>query len=310
MTVDVILATYNGEAYLGEFLQSLGRQTYTEWNLLARDDGSTDATVALLDAFADRYPGKVRVFRRPDDAPRGVVLNFSAAAGESDAPYLCFADQDDVWLPEKISTLVTAMQECEARYGNALPILVHSDLRVVDEALAPVADSFMAYQGLSPTGGARLARLLVRNVVTGCAMMINRSLRHKAMPLPNEAVMHDWWYALVAASMGKLTYVPEPLVAYRQHGANTLGAQRLGLSLIVARLRFFERSRQRLRAKVLQAGCLLKRYRDSMTEEDLHLLEGFSKLYERHPLARRWDVVRFGFWDSGLIRNLGFLAAL
>jgi hypothetical protein len=114
------------------------------------------------------------------------------------------------------------MQEAEGSCGT-MPVLVHSDLKVISESGKPVADSFMKYQGLVPERNA-FGQLLFCNLVTGCTALINEALAAKSLPIPDRAVMHDWWLALVAAAFGRLVFIEAPLVEYRQHPANALGA--------------------------------------------------------------------------------------
>jgi hypothetical protein len=139
------------------------------------------------------------------------------------ADYLGFVDQDDVWVPEKLERQLAAMREAERLHGETTPILVHSDLSVVDSALRPVAPSFRAYAGLGALE-APLPERVAHNVVTGCTVLVNRALREAAGPIP-DGIMHDAWLACVATAVGRTVYLPQPLVAYRQHGANAIGAR-------------------------------------------------------------------------------------
>lgn len=305
--VDVVLATYNGARFLPDFLASVERQVGVRWRLVARDDGSSDNTLPILDAFAKRHPGRVRVLQRQRDEMRGAVANFSAVAALSDAPYLCFADQDDVWRDDKLACMLAEIRRIEEANPAATPILLHSDLEVVDAGLQTVSPSFVAYQGLDPLHGSALPRLLVRNVVTGCATMANAALRDLALPVPVTAVMHDWWLALVAASAGRLHYMDCPLVKYRQHGGNAVGAQRSGLSFIASRLVRIEANRNKLHAKVVQASALLERTRSAMSKADARIVERFAELQRLGPLGRRLRILSDGFQDTGLLRNLGLL---
>ncbi len=217
--VDIVLATHNGAAHLEAQLASLCAQSHQNWRLIARDDGSSDATPEILSNFAAR---EARAVIMPSEAGRsasGPVAAFGAALRHSDAPYFMFCDQDDVWLPTKIKTLLAALRSAE-RAGE--PCLSHSDLRVVDGDLKPIAPSFRARQHL-PSGDATAYQLLLRNVVTGCAMMGNGALRSAMQPISQSALMHDWWAALIAAHQGQIISVPEATVLYRRHGGNVTG---------------------------------------------------------------------------------------
>ena len=112
-----------------------------------------------------------------------------------------------------------------------MPVLAHTDLVVVDENLHTIAPSFWSYSNLNPYCGSRLNRLLIQNVVTGSATMINRALARLASPIPQGAVLHDWWLALVASALGRIEAIPEKTVLYRQHGRNCAGRHLLRLAL-------------------------------------------------------------------------------
>lgn len=221
--IEILLAVYNGERYLREQLDSLLRQSYTDWRLLAQDDGSTDGSMAILQEYAARCPGRVTVRRNPN--PTGSAQgNFYSLLLQSTAPYVMTCDQDDVWLPEKIERTLAEMGRLEREFGGDRPLLVHTDLQVVDEQGAPLAPSLLALQNLDPRRCA-LPQLLVQNIVTGCTMMVNRPLLALLKRPPAQSLMHDWWLALLAAAFGAIGFVEEPTLLYRQHGGNQVGAK-------------------------------------------------------------------------------------
>ena len=230
--IAVLLSTYNGEKFLAEQLNSLLAQSHKNFILVVRDDGSHDRTVSILESYASRYSEQIRLL--PCDGE-----NFGASGGfaflvdyviknkESlglKSSYLMFCDQDDTWFPEKIEKKLTLMLAMEADNDCTLPILVHSDLEVVSEQNTVIAKSLINYQGLEIERNS-FPNLLISNLVTGCTALINESLAKKALPVPGDAIMHDWWLALVATAFGKLVFMDIPLVHYRQHGNNTIGAK-------------------------------------------------------------------------------------
>lgn len=222
----VALATYNGERFLPELLASIQEQTFRSWNLLVRDDGSTDNTEAILQEHAANDP---RIVILPSEEQLGPSLNFGRimqAALNRDAQQVAFADQDDVWLPEKLATQVRAMEDAQSQFGVDTPLLVHSDVSVVDETLQTVDPSFRNFSRRYLNTGDPLRTLLAHNFVIGCSTVINRALLKLAVPVPESAFMHDWWVALIAASSGKLVDIDQPLVQYRQHNNNSIGASR------------------------------------------------------------------------------------
>jgi hypothetical protein len=222
--VSIALCTFNGALYLQEQLDSLLRQTSLPTELVLSDDGSSDASVNIVTEFA-RSAG-MRLVVAPTRARLGVVQNFNLALSLCSRQYVALSDQDDVWLPDKLATALAAIHEGEARYGTSCPLLVHSDLTVVSADLRPISSSFMRSEGLcNPSPHDALTILLTKNFVTGCTMLVNRPLLERALPIPKEAVVHDWWLALVAASCGHILYVDEPKILYRQHDSNAIGMQ-------------------------------------------------------------------------------------
>ncbi len=161
-----------------------------------------------------------------DGQAGGAARNFARLlelAFEEGADYVFCCDQDDVWQPDKLSRVLERLRGCERAHAG--PCLVHHDLRVVDENLQVIEDSYWAMMKLQPADARDPQRLLSRNEVTGCALACNRELLEIALPIPPEAIMHDWWLALCAGWFGAIAPIPETLVEYRQHGANAIGAK-------------------------------------------------------------------------------------
>lgn len=285
--VDILLATYNGAEYLADQIESLYRQDHTHWRVLARDDGSRDDTPAILRRYADQDPERF-VLVGQDGANLGFVGNFARLMEHSTADYLTFCDQDDVWLPEKLTVSLNRMRELEATRGVETPLLVHTDVRVVDSELGEIAPSIWAYQGMDPAAGDTLNRLLIRNVVVGCAAMFNKPLKELALPMPKEAKAHDWWITLVAAGLGAVSHVTAPTVLYRQHTGNAIGAVPLGHNTVFANARAFvsgfDDYRSRLMRSFVQAEAFRARYGNALSEADRSLLDDASGI----PSAKAW----------------------
>jgi glycosyltransferase involved in cell wall biosynthesis len=232
--IAVLLSTYNGEKFLAEQLDSLLAQSHKSFILVVRDDGSHDRTVSILESYASAHSERIRLLPRDGEnlgASAGFaflvdyVLNNKESLGLTSS-YMMFCDQDDTWYPQKIEKQLALMLATEAGNDSVLPILVHSDLEVVSEQNAVIAKSLINYQGLEIQRNS-FPNLVISNLVTGCTALINESLAEKALPIPENAIMHDWWLALVATAFGKLVYLDSPLVHYRQHGNNTIGAKEL-----------------------------------------------------------------------------------
>ena len=309
---DILLATYNGATFVEAQLRSLLAQSQDGFRILARDDSSSDGTLTILEAVAEANQSRFRIIK--DGKGRlGACGNFGALLALADAPYVMFCDQDDIWVSDKIDRILGKMQEEEAVAGLRTPVLVHSDLKVVDEDTKEIAPSFWKYQNLEPEKGKAFNRLLVQNVVTGCATMVNRALVQKALPIPGEAIMHDWWLALVAAAFGRIGHLPEATVLYRQHGRNELGAKQWNAGYVIRKaMRLFDREElsKSLGATQRQAAAFAQRFGDDLAPGQRAAAEAYASLAKRGFLERRIMLWRYGLFKNGLIRNLGLFARI
>jgi glycosyltransferase involved in cell wall biosynthesis len=304
----ILLAAYNGAAYLAEQIESIRRQSFTRWRLLVRDDGSSDGTPEVVRRWAGR---DTRIELHTDGRGRlGVVGNFAAlaeAALQTPAPYVAFADQDDVWHPEKLAWQLACMEAAQREAPAGTPIAVHSDLAVVDQALRPLHPSFLRYQGLWHEPDRPLRTLVVQNFVTGCTLLANRPLLKVAVPFPPEALVHDWWLALCAAAAGRLEFVPRATVFYRQHGGNAIGAKRWWSPRLWPKLRQLRTRGRSLRESVGQAEALRQRLLDlCQTIEGERFLKAYLQIWDDHAGAMRRvrQVDRLHVRRQGWLRNV------
>ncbi len=241
--VSVVLCTYNGARFVAEQVRSILAQRPAPLELVVGDDDSRDDTVAIIERevaaarAADPAVTTELVVRR--HAPGlGVVGNFADAMAACRGDLMALSDQDDVWAPDKLARLVPLF-EADARLQ-----LVHTDARLVDAAGAPLGLTLLEALEVTAAERAGLQRgdafavLLRRNLVTGATVMLRRSLVEQAAPFPPEWV-HDEWLAAIAAAQHEhaLRLVPEPLIDYRQHGANEIGARRPTMADRWAKLR-------------------------------------------------------------------------
>lgn len=297
--IDILMATYQGAHYVREQIESIQKQTNQDWRLIVNDDGSTDGTWEILTDLSKIDP---RIVLLPRTVRFGVIGNFSSLMQYTFAPYIMFSDQDDVWFPNKIAETLAEMKAMEQKYGNKTPLLVHTDLRVVDAQLKPINPSFWQYAHLDCRRFIKLNRLLTQNVVTGCTMMLNRSLLELARPVPLEALMHDWWIALVASTFGHISIVPEATMAYRQHGRNQLGAQAYGLKRIWHNgLSILWNNKKHQKAK--QATLFSQRYNDKLDPLSRKVLEAYQDYCMGGFLKKRITLIKYGFYKSGFLRN-------
>ncbi len=302
--VDILLGTYNGAAFLTAQLESLLLQTHQNWRLWMRDDASSDATLAILQRYAQQFPERCQLIQ--DDLGNvGIINNYNILLRHSQAQYLLFCDQDDVWLPNKISHTLKLMLNAERDYVQATPILVHTDLQVVDAQLHVLSESFWRYQNIN-SKHKRLNRQVVQNNITGCTVMINRALADLAFPVDSAAIMHDWWLGLVAAAFGVIIDASLGTVLYRQHQQNDTGAKRWSTAYIF-KIAF---KRYDILPIVAQAHAFFKRYVLSLQPEQQALLQDFSKLPSLSYWSKRRLLVKYGLYKHGWLRNLGFIIDL
>ena len=269
------MAVYNGEAYLRAQLDSILGQSDDRWHLTVSDDGSTDGSAAILDAYARRYPEKIARYasgRRFGNARD----HFFYLMARCEAEHMLFCDQDDVWRPDKLAKTRKALLEAEARYGPDTPILVFSDQTPTDADLNPLADSLMRYQG-QYFESFDYRSILMQNVVTGGAMAVNRALARlgERGATPDGVIMHDWW---MAARFGQIVYIDEPLGFYRQHGGNAVGAKGVdSAAYILDRLSRLGEVRAAILRKKAQAQAFETCFRERLGPEDFAFLRRFAK---------------------------------
>ena len=286
--VTILLATLNGEKYLKAQLESIAAQTYENWQLVVGDDGSTDQTLEILKEFQKEHPNQVTIYENnpPFGSAKG---NFINLLRNSYGPHFMFCDQDDVWKRDKIYLTLQKMEALETRYGDKVPILVHSALPVGDENLEMVAESIFHYANLPKR--VMLNRLIVQNSVTGCTVMINRCLQQfflRQLPIP-KIIMHDYWAALIAKVFGKIGFVNEPTMLYRQHGHNSVGAKdAMNVKFLYGRLKEGKNSYRRMMIESMEqiqgfVGTYGKEIQDLDSYE---LLKNYGELYYKGKLRR------------------------
>lgn len=311
--VDILLATYNGERYLDRQIVSILNQTHNAWRLLIRDDCSTDRTPELIEHYRVKHPDRITVLDHQGEN-LGSCQNFSRLLQSSTADYVMFSDQDDVWLPVKVGSTLELLLKMENRYGKSTPILVHTDMKVVNETLEPLSDSFWSYQNLDPEAGLTLNRLLLRNVPTGSTVMINRALREISPSIPEGAIIHDWWLALTASVFGKIGYLSVPTLLYRQHRENLFGASRWSAARIIRDFCIPSIRRETaIRRSMLisrqqeQAEAFLNYFGSRLPNRTVKMIKAFATLTQRGFFRRRFNTVRYGFWYSNLLENIGLI---
>lgn len=294
MTVEVLLSTYNGLSYIGPLLESLIAQDYPDVNILIRDDGSSDGTVDLLRKFA---ASRANIKFMPGEH-MGFMQSFFKLLELSspDAAYFAFCDQDDVWLPDKISQAVALL----SRQPRETAALYCSRLAVVDEDLKPLGYTPVPRKALS------FRNALVEGQVPGCTAMINQAARLTLLrELPRYAYSHDWWMYLVVSAFGTVIYDQEPRILYRMHSGNVFGMPIGSFGTWRTKLALFLKERK-TRPLVMQAEEFRRIFGLSLSGEKKRTLDRFlesmGRLHDRLIYAMTCDVYRQKLRDQFLLR--------
>ncbi|HGD1619842.1 TPA: glycosyltransferase family 2 protein [Streptococcus agalactiae] len=293
MKVNILMATYNGEKFLAQQIESIQKQTFKEWNLLIRDDGSSDKTCDIIRNFTAK-DSRIRFINENEHHNLGVIKSFFTLVNYEVADFYFFSDQDDVWLPEKLSVSLEAAKH----KAFDVPLLVYTDLKVVNQELNILQDSMIRAQ--SHHANTTLLPELTENTVTGGTMMINHALAEKWFT-PNDILMHDWFLALLAASLGEIIYLDLPTQLYRQHDNNVLGARTMDKRFKILRegpKSIFTRYWKLIHDSQKQASLIVDKYGDIMTANDLELIKCFIKIDKQPFMTRlRW------LWKYGYSKN-------
>ena len=301
----IMLATYNGEKYLPAQLDSLMAQTFTEFTIWVQDDVSTDSTWEILEDYNVRYPGKFHLNRRTENSgsSKNNFLDLMTTIRDS---YLMLCDQDDIWLPNKIEVTMAKMKAMEEVHPN-LPLLVHTDLKVVDHDLKVISPSFRQ-QTMRDYTRMGLRHVLNLNNVSGCTVMYNRALAELLIASPKHCVMHDWWLQLVATACGKVDHINEATILYRQHGKNVCGAKDVRkISYKLGRLLKGGDLKAVLHETCRQAGCLLDMYYDKLTDTQRQILQGYSAIPQIRKIKRIQTILQLRIFMPSLSRNIALL---
>lgn len=296
-SIAVLLCTLNGERFLQEQLDSFARQWHEDTTLWASDDGSIDSTISILESYRVQSPNSTNILKGPGS---GHTANFLSLACNSDitADYYAYADQDDIWEAEKLTRALGALAEVTP----GRPSLYCARTRAVTIDGRPA--------GLSPlfTKPPSFANALLQNIGGGNTMVMNRAARELLVEAGNiDVVSHDWWtYLLISAAGGEVIYDSRPSLQYRQHTSNIVGSNR-GLR---ARIRRTHRALQnRSRDWNSTNIAALNTVRHLITEENLVILDQFSRARNAGLLSRVQGVLASGVYTQTLSGNMSLAAA-
>lgn len=277
ISIDIVLATYNGERYISEQIDSIMAMSGFDDvinKIIICDDRSKDGTLHIVKS---KIPSeKLIILENYNNENLGVIKNFERGILCSTAEFVMLSDQDDVWNEEKLDKYVSELKKMDA--DN--PLMIFSDLEVVDSKLKTLSKSFFDYQSTSISWGETLNNILIQNIAPGCTMLFNRQLINKAFPLPEYCVMHDWWLLLVAKQFGEVKCINEPLIKYRQHENNQVGAKRNNVIAIISDIKEnIRKANKNLKRTIMQMNAFRDFYSDTISTEVLRKIEAWNYCY-------------------------------
>lgn len=303
--VTVLMATYNGEKYLGEMIESVINQDYANWKLVISDDGSSDSTPRLIEEYSNKYPDKIERFISGKRFG-GACQHFMYLIENIKDDYIMLCDQDDKWHTNKMRITMQKMLETEETKNY--PVLIHTDLRVVDREMKEISHSFFRYSGLNYKNKT-FPQMIMQNIVTGCTVMMNRRLADIAVNCSdrNSIIMHDWWLALCAAAFGRIGVVNEATIDYRQHGNNSVGAKNVySMKYIAEKI-----SKGNIRTDILKAlnqgGVLGESFSEYLDTEEREICHVCSRIPDMDKLQREMAYIKYGILPDGVMRKLKVL---
>lgn len=217
--IEILLATYNGEKYLNEQIDSIINQTYTNWKLLIRDDGSEDRTLEILKEYEKRDE-RISILR-DNKGNLGFVKNFEELLKNSSEEFIMFSDQDDYWLENKIEKYIGVLENLDVEKLKK-PLLIHSNSFVCDEKLNILKKNFVDSKVALQYGG---NGFFFAYFVQGSTTLINRKLIDLGLPFLKSVTLHDRYFHLLVEFFGNRIFIDESLIKYRQHRNNEIGAK-------------------------------------------------------------------------------------
>ncbi|WP_373386360.1 glycosyltransferase family 2 protein [Raoultella ornithinolytica] len=306
--IEVLLATYNGEKFVREqiysVLNNFDKISGYECKILVSDDKSTDKTVQIIKSLQEQEP---RILFLDGEKKGGVRSNFYYLLEHADADYVFFCDQDDLWLPDKISVFLERFKSEEVSYNG--PILVHSDLCVADANLSPINVSMFDYQKINKNPS--FVELIVSNSVTGCVMACNRELIEgvKKSQIQN-SIMHDWYIGLYASAFGRIFFIEKSFILYRQHGGNQVGAKSFLIKDIFnlkgLRGKVKNASDSVIKTKK-QAELFFSDFNEKLDKANKDILNSYISSFEEGQFFKRLKLFLFKDVNKkGLLRNIVF----
>jgi glycosyltransferase involved in cell wall biosynthesis len=308
--IDILLPTFNGETYLRQQIDSILKQTYQNWQLIIRDDGSSDNTQNICKEYIDRYPNKI--FILADNLGNlGTRGSFLTLMQYSKNDYIMFCDQDDIWLPDKVLDTYERMVAAENSFGVGTSIMVYTDLKIVDQQLNLISDSLFKHTKRNPSYN-EISKLWMADITYGCTFLFNNKLKSICKSIP-PGIPHDFWLPMIATTFGKLILLDKPTILYRRHGSNVSTLKKYGLSEVssahglISHISKLSKRRQRLNATCKRYEIFYDAFCEMMTLQQRKLFRDISSIPSRNWFMRRYMILKHKMFKTGLVKNIGLL---
>lgn len=266
--IEILMATYNGEKYISEQIDSIINQTYKNWRLLIRDDGSKDKTLEILKKYKKKDE-RINILR-DTKGNLGFVKNFEELLKNSSEEFIMFSDQDDYWLENKIEIYINELSKFSEEERKK-PLLLHSNSFVCDENLNIKKREFV---NSKVAGQYEENSYFFAYIVQGSTALINKELIDIGLPFLKNVVLHDRYFHLLAEFLGKRIFINKSLIKYRQHGGNEIGAKGSIIKKILKK-RYFDKEDRELIVEIQ------KKYKNRISEKQSGQIEKYLKITDR-----------------------------
>ncbi len=304
------MCTYNGEKHIQEQLDSIANNSMNDWRLFVYDDCSTDNTVEIIQRHACNHPeNEISIVRNKTNI--GAIYNFLYAsqvigANMKDDDYIMFCDQDDIWKPDKIEKSYESMKELEKSHGIDIPLLVSTDVSLIDENKHLIANSY-AKRNRFDVAHADLAYHVMENHVQGCTIMFNKELANCVKELPKHVTMHDTWMATVAYALGHVQYLNIQTMSYRDYSNSVTGHNKSFIEDIWGKIINIKKQRSIIYSAIPMYKECLRILDDRLSKDSKDILEAYIGFETNSFFRKRYDIIRLHMWKTGIIRNIGLL---
>jgi len=273
----ILLASYNGEKYISEQLDSIINQTYKNWELIIRDDGSKDETVTILNKY-EKKDERIKVLR-DDKGNLGFLKNFEELLYNAKEEFVLFSDQDDFWLKNKLEKFVEKIRDLDEKVLSK-PLLVHCNSLVCDEKLEVIKEKFIDSK-IAKKNNSNI--YFFEYIVQGSTSMVNKKMIREGLPFLKSVTLHDRYFHLLSQFLGTRIFIDESLIKYRQHERNAIGASKSILKKIMNKKYFYVEDR-----KLIEE--IKKTYNKRLRKKDLNDIEKYLEVTDRNKnrLERFW----------------------